>query len=338
MFSTYTNNNNLEFYEVGSTTTITLSDNCKSEILIKWSITGSIWCNVILPTSAYLGKKITIHGGLGSTGIGKSSGYRIKVFQGSVLNTNLAEITSGSTTFLYLGNSLRQYNNNVQNNGWIVVGDAKGTDGSWNVGIGTGVMSNGSVNTIIGYSAQNNGYAPNCTAIGYLASTFGSNSIAIGQRAQSQQYGVLCIKVSTDLGTGYQGDSQFKKINHICVTTSNTPQFLVFNQVYTNSSYGCSVINNTVLSAKGNIIARDVTTGDSCIFEISFLVKRGVNASTLALVGTPIITKTFSDTNSSTWTLSLAMNITTGVMEFTCTGEASKSIRWVSNIDMTECS
>ena len=94
--------------------------------------------------------------------------------------------------------------------------------------------------------------------------------------------------------------------------------------------------NNGTFAFNGTVVAKDAATGDSAMWTVMTLMKRGANASTTALVGTPTVTKVFADAGAAAWTIALTADTTNGGGVITVTGEAAKTIRWVSNIDSAE--
>jgi len=104
--------------------------------------------------------------------------------------------------------------------------------------------------------------------------------------------------------------------------------------------------NNSVYAFRGQVVCRQVggsagTVGDSKAWEISGAIKRGANAASVALLGTPTITVIGADAglganNSTGATLGVSANATNGYLAVNATGEADKTLRWVGTLLLTE--
>jgi hypothetical protein len=83
------------------------------------------------------------------------------------------------------------------------------------------------------------------------------------------------------------------------------------------------------------------TAGDSKAWEVSGAIKRGADAASTALLGTPTITVLGADTalgadNATGATIAVAANVTVGSLVINVTGEANKNLRWLATIETTE--
>jgi len=94
--------------------------------------------------------------------------------------------------------------------------------------------------------------------------------------------------------------------------------------------------NNHAYSIRGRVVARDTSTGDAAVFELKGGIKRGANAAATALIGTPTVTLLFNDGGAATWTVTLSADTTNGFLKVEVTGEASKTIHWLVEIETLE--
>jgi len=76
--------------------------------------------------------------------------------------------------------------------------------------------------------------------------------------------------------------------------------------------------------------------GDTKGWTIEGVIKRGANAASTALVGTPTVTSSFADAGASTWVIAVTADTTNGGLRVTFTGQAGTTIRTVAQIRTTE--
>jgi hypothetical protein len=112
------------------------------------------------------------------------------------------------------------------------------------------------------------------------------------------------------------------------VLTSNTSAAATTNQV--------TLPNNAAYSFSGEVIAGVTGGGDTARWTINGAIKRGANAASTAMVGTPTVTMTHNDAGAAAWTVAVTANTTNGGIAVTVTGAASTTIRWVAKINTTE--
>lgn len=127
-------------------------------------------------------------------------------------------------------------------------------------------------------------------------------------------------------------------------TTNNTPTEIGFPNsqanCQTNTAPGGRVIisDNSAYIFDCDIVARQGTTGDTSVWNLKFVIKRGANAAATALLGSPTATLIAQDSGASAWTVGVTADTTNGRPKIELTGEASKTIRWVANIRKTKVS
>ena len=94
--------------------------------------------------------------------------------------------------------------------------------------------------------------------------------------------------------------------------------------------------NNSAYFFKGEVVAGVTGGGNTKGWTIEGVIKRGANAASTALVGTPTVTSTYADAGASTWVIAVTADTTNGGLAVTFTGQASTTIRTVAQIRTTE--
>ena len=94
--------------------------------------------------------------------------------------------------------------------------------------------------------------------------------------------------------------------------------------------------NNSAYFFKGEVISGVTGGGNTKGWTIEGVIKRGANAASTALVGTPTVTSLYADSGASTWTIAVTADTTNGGLAVTFTGQASTTIRTVAQIRTTE--
>lgn len=112
------------------------------------------------------------------------------------------------------------------------------------------------------------------------------------------------------------------------VLTSNTSAAAATNQV--------TLPNNSAYSFSGEVIAGVTGAGDSARWTINGAIKRGANAASTVMIGTPTVVMTHFDAGAAAWLVAVTANTTLGCITVTVTGAAATTIRWVAKINTTE--
>ena len=112
------------------------------------------------------------------------------------------------------------------------------------------------------------------------------------------------------------------------VLTSNTSAASATNQV--------TLPNNSAYSFSGEVIAGVTGAGNSARWTIDGAIKRGANAASTVMVGTPTVVMTHFDAGAATWVVAVTANATLGCITVTFTGAAATTIRVVAKIQTTE--
>ena len=94
--------------------------------------------------------------------------------------------------------------------------------------------------------------------------------------------------------------------------------------------------NNAAYSFSGEVIAGVTAAGDTARWTIDGAIKRGANAASTAMVGTPTVTMTHNDAGAAAWVVAVTADTTNGGIAVTVTGAAATTIRWVCRINTVE--
>ena len=119
-------------------------------------------------------------------------------------------------------------------------------------------------------------------------------------------------------------------------TTDATPTVLVCETSAPTTNNQVIMPNNSAYFFTGEIVSGVTGGGDTKGWTIEGVIKRGANAASTALVGTPTVTSTYADAGASTWVIAVTADTTNGGLAVTFTGQASTTIRTVAQIRTTE--
>lgn len=119
-------------------------------------------------------------------------------------------------------------------------------------------------------------------------------------------------------------------------TTDATATVLASNTGAASATNQVTLPNNSAYSFSGEVIAGVTAAGDSARWTINGAIKRGANAASTVMVGTPTVVMTHFDAGAATWVVAVTANATLGCITVTVTGAAATTIRWVCKINTTE--
>jgi hypothetical protein len=119
-------------------------------------------------------------------------------------------------------------------------------------------------------------------------------------------------------------------------TTNATATALRSNTAAASTTNQVILPNNSAYFFTGEVVSGVTGGGNSKSWTIEGLIKRGANAASTALVGTPTVTSSFADAGASTWTIAVTADTTNGGLAVTFTGQAGTTIRTVAQIRTTE--
>jgi len=119
-------------------------------------------------------------------------------------------------------------------------------------------------------------------------------------------------------------------------TTDATATVLRSNTSAASTTNQIILPNNSAYFFRGEVIAGVTGAGDTKGWTVEGVIKRGANAASTVLVGTPTVTSSYADAGASAWTIAVTADTTNGGLAITVTGAAATTIRWVAQIRTTE--
>jgi hypothetical protein len=238
-------------------------------------------------------------------------------------------------------------NRNVASGDWSFVGGGRGNTAS-GVGsfVGGGGLDGGS--SALGNTASGTvsfvGGGLGSTASGLGSSILGGyQNIANGQMSSilGGRFGntrsingnfVFSINPISDVS----GLSQSSVLILGKQTTDATPTALCSNGSAAGTTNQVILPNNSAYFFRGEVVSGKTAGGDTKGWTIEGVIKRGANAASTALVGTPTVTSTYADAGASAWDIAVTADTTNGGIRVTFTGQAATTIRTVCQIRTTE--
>jgi len=133
-----------------------------------------------------------------------------------------------------------------------------------------------------------------------------------------------------------QGSSQAALLIIGAQTTDATATVLRCDTVAAGTTNQVILPNNSAYFFRGEVVSGVTGGGNTKGWTIEGVIKRGANAASTTLVGTPTVTSSFADAGASTWTIAVTADTTNGGLAVTFTGQASTTIRTVCQIRTTE--
>jgi hypothetical protein len=188
-------------------------------------------------------------------------------------------------------------------------------------------IAGGTSNTISGITA---------TIGGGQTNTASGNKSTIPGGAYATTRGITGLLAYSSGKIASNGDAQFGKYVLKIQTTNATTATLTTDLGAASASNGIILPDNASYSFRGRLIARNTSTGDTSDWDVRGTIKRGVGASTAALVGTTTVTMVNQDSAASSWALAVSADTTLGGLKIAVTGVASTTISWVASIETVE--
>jgi hypothetical protein len=119
-------------------------------------------------------------------------------------------------------------------------------------------------------------------------------------------------------------------------TTDATPTALCSNSSAAGTTNQVILPNNSAYFFTGEVISGVTGGGNTKGWTIEGVIKRGANAASTALVGTPTVTSMYADVGAATWAIAVTADTTNGGIRVTFTGQAATTIRTVCRINTVE--
>jgi hypothetical protein len=222
----------------------------------------------------------------------------------STVGGGFKNVATGQYSFIGGG-----FSNTASNQGSVVSGTSNTASAI------TSVVAGGTNNVASGqYSAVLGGYQGTTRSInGFFA--FPANVNPLGFTNGVIQGGLLCL--------GRQ-------------TTDATPTVLTSDAIAASTTNQVILPNNSAYYFRGEVVAGVTGGGNTKGWFIEGVIKRGANAASTALVGTPTVTSSYADAGASTWTIAVTADTTNGGLAVTFTGQAGTTIRVVAQLRTTE--
>jgi hypothetical protein len=131
-------------------------------------------------------------------------------------------------------------------------------------------------------------------------------------------------------------------INQACLlvlavqTTDATATALRSNTSAAGTTNQVILPNNSAYFFTGEVVSGVTGGGNTKGWTIEGVIKRGANAASTALVGTPTVTSLYADAGAATWAIAVTADTTNGGIRVTFTGQAATTIRTVCRISTVE--
>jgi hypothetical protein len=234
---------------------------------------------------------------------------------------------------------------NVASGDWSVVAGGRGNIASGNGAfVGGGGFFTGAGNaatgtlSFIGGGRQNQASGTESCVIGGVANTAnGTVSTVLGGRTATTR-GITgnIVGSASESPIGGTGSAQFGILVLARQTTDATPTVLTSSESAAGTTNQVILPNNSAYFFRGEVVAGVTGGGNTKGWTIEGVIKRGANAASTALVGTPTVTSSFADAGASTWVIAVTADTTNGGLAVTFTGQAATTIRTVAQIRTTE--
>lgn len=241
------------------------------------------------------------------------------------------------------------YSNKAQAANTVVAGGSRNSATGQSSAIGGGSTNTASGNTAVvggGYNNQASdtyatvsGGTANKASANYSTVGGGQDNEATGQHSwigggqRASTRGVIAATARAGSYFAVTGDCQTMAFV-LKAWTSNATQV----PATANGSTLGTATNQVLLPdrsaylAKGCVVARQNTTGDTASWEFTAHIKRDTGAATTALVAPAAVTQVSASPGAAAWVLDVVANTSTGALAVNVTGEASKSIKWTTDV------
>lgn len=272
------------------------------------------------------GSQSTVGGGFGNTSSGTSA-----TIAGGDSNT-----ASSSNSFVGGGQS-----NTAQTNTHAAVcGGSSNTASGLQSFVGGGGSNNATgTNSAVSGGSTNTASSTYSTVVGGYNNIANANAATVGggahvtTRSIEGNYVIApCFAPIASL----QGRTQVATLLLARQTTDATATVLTSNSSAASTTNQVILPNNSAYSFSGEVIAGVTAAGNTARWTIDGAIKRGANAASTVMVGTPTVTMTHFDAGAATWVVAVTADTTNGGIAVTVTGAAATTIRWVAKIETTE--
>jgi len=248
--------------------------------------------------------------------------------QSNLAQTNThATVCGGSTNtataqWAFIGGGVQ---NNATAAGAVVAGGNTNTASGQYSFVGAGSALNSSGN-----------YAVAAGGLSNTANAFASTIVGGRQGTTRNIVGNSAIAACDIPIANFQGCTQSALLLLGRETTNATATVLASDSSAATTTNQVILPNNAAYSFSGEVIAGVTAAGNTARWTIDGAIKRGANAASTAMVGTPTVTMTHNDAGAAAWVVAVTADTTNGGIAVTVTGAAATTIRWVAKIETTE--
>jgi len=250
-----------------------------------------------------------------------SAGSNITQSGNNGLQSGSANTQSGDNNTQSGSDNIQSGNNGLQS-------------GSANTQSGNNGLQSGSANTQTGYNSTQSGSSNTQTGdsglqSGYNNTQSGNNGLQSGDSADD--FGLYSARTHAAGRFAASGDAQIIELVARRSTTNATPAELFLD----GSSLQCVLQNDSTYFFSIEVAARRTDAdGESAAYKLEGCIDRNANAASTALVGT--VLKAVLAEDNTAWDVSATADTTNGALALTVTGEAAKTIYWVSYIKLVK--
>lgn len=258
--------------------------------------------------------------------------------------TDLQKLRTASTQIaLSIGSVITGGANNSALADYTFIGGGSGN--ATGTGFNLTVCTGGQNNSATGAVCFIGGGSTNTASANYTAIAGGQNNTVSGSHGfiGSGRYGTTRSIVGYHVFpacnapiTGASGVSQAGLLILARQTTDATATVLTSDSSAAAANNQVTLPNNSAYSFSGEVIAGITNGGNSARWTINGAIKRGSNAASTVMIGTPTVTMTHFDVGAAAWVVAVTADVTNGAIAVTVTGAASTTIRWVAKIETTE--
>jgi hypothetical protein len=259
-----------------------------------------------------------------------ASGGNDTVLNGSrnVASGGLSTILNGlqngaSGTYSFIGNGQQ---NSASGASYATVINGYGNSTTGTYGLSGGLLCTA--------GAKAFAYGESCNAAGTYSISLGvgntagsDSSVALGSGANtSTTYG----KVAVGGGGGAQKGLLVMAVN----TTGNTPTVISWGGSDVDARANLTLLDNSLFRVKGIITGKQSASTNVAVWDIDYVIVRGVGVGTTAIVGIPTISAV---TNIPSWGIpTITADTGRGYATIKVTGATTTNIRWVATLESTE--
>jgi hypothetical protein len=330
------------------TSNIALANDCAP---VQYFGTGGNATTIIvtLPVNPTQGKTITFKN---DQYVGNAQSIQITDILGKI-SVSLGQ--GGSITLCYIFENTLSGTANIFSN-WVIISGGTAqvarnqyaaiVGGNLNMASGTSSsvlggdsnVASSSQTTVLGGQSNNSSGTNSAILGGQSNIADGAQSAVIGGRNGTTRgiAGSIVSAASNQPIASKAGVSQLAFIVLAAQTTDATAQVLTSNASVAGTVNQIILPDNSAYYFRGECVAGVTGAGNTKGWYIEGVIKRGANAASTVLVGTPSVTSLYADAGAATWNLTATADVTNGGLAITATGQAATTIRWVAQIRTTE--